>query len=51
MNQTFDNVLVDTGSAILWVGAQNPYAPSSNTEVYVFHYTFSSKFSLTAQAV
>ncbi|KAI0733577.1 acid protease [Fomitopsis betulina] len=32
-NQTFNEVLVDTGSAILWVGAQTAYEPGSYTEV------------------
>jgi len=32
-DQTFDNVLVDTGSAILWVGGEDPYVQGSNTEV------------------
>jgi len=32
-DQTFDDVLVDTGSAILWVGGENPYVQGSNTEV------------------
>lgn len=35
-DQTFNDVLVDTGSAILWVGAEKPYIQGSNTEVYVF---------------
>jgi len=30
-NQTFNDVLVDTGSAILWVGAESPYVPGPNT--------------------
>ena len=34
--QTFDDVLVDTGSAILWVGGENPYVQGPNTKVYVF---------------
>lgn len=33
-NQTFD-VLVDTGSGILWVGAENPYVPGLKTVEYV----------------
>ncbi|EPT01648.1 hypothetical protein FOMPIDRAFT_1048541 [Fomitopsis schrenkii] len=32
-NQTFNEVLVDTGSAILWVGAQTAYEPGPYTEV------------------
>ena len=31
-------MLVDTGSAILWVGGEDPYVQGSNTEVYVFLY-------------
>lgn len=42
-NQTFNDVLVDTGSAILWVGAESPYVPGSNAREYVLHYTFTSK--------
>ena len=34
-NQTFNEVLVDTGSAILWVGAQTAYEPGPNTQVCV----------------
>ena len=34
-DQTFSNVLVDTGSAILWVGADQKYKPGPNTEMYV----------------
>ncbi|KAH9831592.1 acid protease [Rhodofomes roseus] len=32
-NQMFANVLVDTGSAYLWVGGDQQYTPGSNTEV------------------
>jgi len=32
-DQTFEDVLIDTGSAILWVGGQDPYVPGPNTEV------------------
>ncbi|KAH9915119.1 aspartic peptidase domain-containing protein [Fomitopsis serialis] len=32
-NQTFSEVLVDTGSAILWVGALDPYQPGLNSQV------------------
>ena len=41
-HQTFDDVLVDTGSAILWVGGENPYVQGPNTKVYVltFHYIY-----------
>lgn len=39
-DQTFDNVLVDTGSAILWVGGEEPYVQGSNTEEYVSHYDY-----------
>lgn len=39
-DQTFDDVLVDTGSAILWVGGKDPYVQGSNTQVYVFDYIF-----------
>lgn len=35
-SQTFPHVLVDTGSAILWVGADQKYKPGPNTQVYVF---------------
>ncbi|KAH9915104.1 acid protease [Fomitopsis serialis] len=31
--QTFPNVLVDTGSAILWVGAEQKYVPGQYTQV------------------
>jgi len=31
-DQTFNNVLVDTGSAILWVGAEQKYVPGPNTQ-------------------
>ncbi|KAF8811198.1 acid protease [Phlegmacium glaucopus] len=31
--QTFNDVLVDTGSAILWFGGESPYVPGSNTVV------------------
>ncbi|PCH42093.1 acid protease [Wolfiporia cocos MD-104 SS10] len=32
-NQTFSDVLVDTGSAILWVGGQQKYIPGADTRV------------------
>jgi len=32
-DQTFDDVLVDTGSAVLWVGGENPYVQGPNTKV------------------
>ncbi|KAF8512728.1 acid protease, partial [Hysterangium stoloniferum] len=31
-NQTFTKVLVDTGSSVLWVGAQEPYKPGLGTQ-------------------
>ncbi|EKM50137.1 uncharacterized protein PHACADRAFT_130756 [Phanerochaete carnosa HHB-10118-sp] len=31
-DQTFDNVLVDTGSSSLWVGASSPYVPGPNSK-------------------
>ncbi|EKM50134.1 uncharacterized protein PHACADRAFT_264694 [Phanerochaete carnosa HHB-10118-sp] len=31
-DQTFDNVLVDTGSSLLWVGASSPYVPGPNSK-------------------
>lgn len=40
-DQTFDDVLVDTGSAILWVGGENPYVQGPNTKVYVFQLSHS----------
>lgn len=35
--QVFEKVIVDTGSAILWVGAQEPYNISPATQMSVFH--------------
>ncbi|KAF8523023.1 acid protease [Gautieria morchelliformis] len=32
-SQTFKDVLVDTGSAILWVGGEQPYQPGPSTQV------------------
>ena len=43
-DQTFDDVLVDTGSAILWVGGENPYVQGPNTKVYVFQLSHSMFF-------
>ncbi|KAI0922089.1 hypothetical protein AcW2_006881 [Taiwanofungus camphoratus] len=38
-NQTFENVLVNTGSAILWVGAgELEYVPGAYTQVYEVSY-------------
>jgi len=34
-NQTFDDVLIDTGSAILWVGGEESFEPGPNTKPYV----------------
>ncbi|KAI0959229.1 hypothetical protein AcW1_004113 [Taiwanofungus camphoratus] len=31
-NQVFSNVLVDTGSAVLWVGGEQKYVPGPNTQ-------------------
>ncbi|KAF8502418.1 acid protease [Hysterangium stoloniferum] len=31
-DQVFDNVLVDTGSAVLWVGGEEAYVPGPHTE-------------------
>ena len=33
--QTFSDVLIDTGSAILWLGGETPYEPGPNTQAYV----------------
>lgn len=30
--QTFDNVLLDTGSPLLWVGGEAPYVPGPSTQ-------------------
>lgn len=49
-NQVFNNVLVDTGSAILWVGgADQPYTPGPNTKAaaYVLHSSTHLNFGWT----
>ena len=34
-DQTFNGVLADTGSAILWLGGEDPYVQDSNTKASV----------------
>lgn len=47
-NQVFDNVLVDTGSAILWVGgADQTYTPGPKTKAYVLHSSTHLNFGWT----
>ena len=42
-DQEFSDVLIDTGSAILWVGGEKPYTPGPFSNECVFIYSFPKK--------